>query len=266
MDVRCLDVRMWEYLQYLVSSEKSCYFCPMKIDVIPYASAIRPDLIKNRHVIVIDVLRASSVMVTALANGAKAFIPVRTVEEAHQKAIELPEEEVLLCGERDAQIIDGFHLGNSPQDYTHNKVQGKTLIFTTSNGTLTLNKLAGTKEIFIGSFLNMNALVRKFQVLDNVVLVCSGTDNNFSMDDAMCAALFINEIMKKKAVALSDFSIMLLKAFRKDNGDLHKLLKDCYHLNLLKRKGFEKDVEFCLQKNISYIVPEMKDGRIVRVN
>jgi len=238
----------------------------MKIDVIPYASAIRPDLIKNRYVIVIDVLRASSVMVTALANGAKAFIPVMTVEEAGKVANSLTGEEVLLCGERDTQIIDGFHLGNSPQDYTRNKVQGKTLIFTTSNGTLALNKLAGATEILIGSFLNMNALVRKFQTPDNVVLVCSGTNNNFSMDDAMCAALFIDEIMKKKTVALSDFSITLLKAFRKDNGDLRKLLKDCYHLNLLKRKGFEKDVEFCLQKNSSDVVPEMKDGRIVRVN
>ncbi len=264
----CLDVgcKIWGYLQYLVSSEKSRYFCPMKIDVIPYTPAIRPDLIKNRYVIVIDVLRASSVMVTALANGAKAFIPVRTVEEAHQKAIELPGEEVLLCGERDTQIIDGFHLGNSPQDYTRNKVQGKTLIFTTSNGTRALNRLQEAEEVFIGSFLNMNALVRKFQALDNVVLVCSGTNNNFSMDDAMCAALFIDEIMKKKAVALSDFSITLLKAFREDNGDLHKLLKDCYHLNLLKRNGFEKDVAYCLQKNISDVVPEMKDGRIVRVN
>ncbi len=238
----------------------------MKIDVIPYASAIRPDLIKNRYVIVIDVLRASSVMVTALANGAKAFIPVRTVEEAGKVANSLTGEEVLLCGERNTQIIDGFHLGNSPQDYTRNKVQGKTLVFTTSNGTLALNKLAGATEIFIGSFLNMNALVRKFQTMDNVVLACSGTNDNFSMDDAMCAALFIDEIMKKNAVVLSDLSIMLLKAFRKDNGDLHKLLKDCYHLNLLKRNGFEKDVEFCLQKNSSDVVPEMKNGRIVRGN
>ena len=145
-------------------------------------------------------------------------------------------------------------------------MQEKQLIYTTSSGTLALNRLQEATGVFIGSFLNMNALVRKFQALDNVVLVCSGTNNNFSMDDAMCAALFINEIMKKKAVALSDFSIMLLKAFRKDNGDLHKLLKDCYHLNLLKRNGFENDVEFCLQKNSSDVVPEMKNGRIVRVN
>lgn len=236
----------------------------MKIDVIPYASAIRPDLIKNRNVVVIDVLRASSVMVTALANGANAFIPVSTVDEARQKAVMLHDEEILLCGERDTKTIDGFHLGNSPQAYTQDNVAGKTLIFTTSNGTRALNRLEKAAEVFIGSFLNTEALVNRFLRLDNVVLVCSGTNNNFSMDDAMCAALFIDEIIKKKAVILSDLSITLLKAFQKERGDLHLLLKDCYHLNLLKRNGFGDDVEYCLQKSISNMVPEMKNGRIIR--
>lgn len=234
----------------------------MKIDVIPYASAIRPELIANRNVVVIDVLRASSVIVTALANGAKAFIPVSTVDEARQKATMFHNEEILLCGERDTQTIDGFHLGNSPLTYTHSKVEGKTLIFTTSNGTKALNQLKEAAKVFIGSFLNMSALVQRFLSLDNVVLVCSGTNNNFSMDDAMCAALFIDEIMKTKQVILSDFSITLLKAFQKDNGNLPLLLKDCYHLNLLKRNGFEEDVNYCLQKNKIDIVPEMQGERI----
>jgi 2-phosphosulfolactate phosphatase len=236
----------------------------MKIDVIPYASAIRPDLIKNRNVVVIDVLRASSVMVTALANGANAFIPVSTVEEARQKAVKLHDEDILLCGERDTKTIDGFHLGNSPQTYTRSKVEGKTLIFTTSNGTQALNQLQEAAEVFIGSFLNMKTLVHRFLEMDDVVLVCSGTNNNFSMDDAMCAALFINEIMNMKAVLLSDLSITLLKAFQKDNGNLSLLLKDCYHSNLLKRNGFGDDVDYCLQKNILNIVPEMKNGRIIK--
>ncbi len=236
----------------------------MKIDVIPYASAIRPDLIKNRNVVVIDVLRASSVMVTALANGANAFIPVSTVDEARQKAVIFQDKEILLCGERDTKTIGGFHLGNSPQTYKRSKVEGKTLIFTTSNGTQALNQLKEAAKVFIGSFLNMKALVHRFLELEDVVLVCSGTNNNFSMDDAMCAALFTDKIMKKKTVLLSDLSITLLKAFQKDNGNLPLILKDCYHLNLLKRNGFGEDVDYCLQKNISNIVPEMKNGKIIR--
>ncbi len=234
----------------------------MKIDVIPYASAIRPDLIKGRHVAVIDVLRASSVMVTALANGARAFVPVRTVEEARRKASGYLPHEVLLCGERNTRIVEGFHLGNSPQDYSREKVSGKTLILTTSNGTEALNRLQEARQVFIGSFLNMKALVQKFAAFDEAVLVCSGTNNNFSMDDAVCAALFIEEMGKKRPVELSDLAILLHKAYQKDEGNLQVLLRDCYHLNLLKRNGFGRDVDYCLQKNILDVVPEMKNGVI----
>lgn len=237
----------------------------MKIDVIPYASAIRPDLVAGRHVVVIDVLRASSVMVTALANGARAFVPVRSVEEARQKAAVYSTGEVLLCGERNTQVINGFHLGNSPLDYTREKVAEKTLILTTSNGTQALNRLQEAQRVFIGAFLNMDALVQQFLPFDEAVLVCSGTNNNFSMDDAMCAALFIDEIGKKKTVELSDMAITLHKAYQKDNGDLKTLLRDCYHLNLLKRNGFGDDVQYCLQKNILDVVPEMKEG-IIRLS
>ena len=234
----------------------------MKIDVIPYASAIRPDIVKNRHVVVIDVLRASSVMITALANGARAFVPVQTVEEARQNAAGYPSGEVLLCGERNTQTIEGFHLGNSPLDYTREKVAGKTLILTTSNGTQALNRLQTAARVFIGSFLNMEALLQYFIPMEEVVLVCSGTNNNFSMDDAMCAALFIDEMGKKKPVELSDMAITLHKAYQKDHGDLKTLLRDCYHLNLLKRNGFGRDVDYCLQKSILDVVPEMKEGII----
>jgi 2-phosphosulfolactate phosphatase len=234
----------------------------MKIDIIPYASAIRPDLVKDRHVVVIDVLRASSVMVTALANGAKAFIPVRSVEEAWQKAATFPENEILLCGERDTRTIEGFHLGNSPLEYTREKVSGKTLILTTSNGTQALNRLQQATRVFIGSFLNMKALVKHFLPMKEVVLVCSGTNNNFSMDDAMCAAFFIDEMRKEKRVTLSEMAITLHKAYQKDAGNLPVLLEDCYHLNLLKRNGFSEDVTYCLQKDILDVIPEMKNGEI----
>ncbi len=242
--------------------KKSLYFCCMKIDVIPYASAIRPDLVKNRHVVVIDVLRASSVMVTALAHGARAFVPVRSVEEARRVASAYPRDEIMLCGERNTRIIDGFHLGNSPQDYTREKVFGKTLILTTSNGTEALNRLQDAKRVFIGSFLNMEALVQHFLPIEDVVLACSGTNNNFSMDDAMCAALFVDEIRKAKTVELSDMAITLHKAFTNDAGNLEALLKDCYHLNLLKRNGFGSDVAYCLKTSILDVVPEMEKGII----
>ncbi len=234
----------------------------MIIDIIPYASTIRPDLIKNRTVVVIDVLRASSVMVTALAHGASAFIPAASVKEALRLASEIPATRRLLGGERDTRIIPGFDLGNSPLDYTEEKVKDKTVILATSNGTKALNALHDARKILIGSFLNLEALAEKLTAQEEVVLVCSGTNNNFSMDDALCASRIMDKISAKKAVRLSDMALTLRMAFQEKNRTSRELLRDCYHLNLLIRNGFEKDVDYCLQENMFDLVPEMQEGRI----
>ena len=235
----------------------------MTIDIIPYASAIRPDLIKNRIVVVIDVLRAGSVMVTALAHGAKAFLPAVSVKEALRIASEIPAVDCLLGGERDTKIINGFDLGNSPLDYTEEKVKGKTVVLATSNGTKALNALQDSSHIFIGTFLNMRALAEKLATLDELVLVCSGTNNNFSMDDALCASVIIDRISEKKPVKLSDLALTIQKAFHDKSLKSHEQLRDCYHMNLLIRNGFKRDVDYCLQENLFDIVPEMYDGKII---
>ena len=235
----------------------------MIIDIIPYASAIRPDLVKNRSVVVIDVLRASSVMITALAHGAKAFIPAASVKDAFQAASGIPADTYLLGGERDTKIIKGFDLGNSPLDYTEEKVKGKTIVLATSNGTKALRALEHAKRIFIGTFLNLKALTEKLAELDELVLVCSGTNNNFSMDDALCASNIIDHLAAKKQVELSDIALTLQKAFHDKTVSNRDQLRDCYHLNLLISNGFERDVNYCLQENLFEIVPEMRDGKIV---
>jgi len=245
---------------------QKCYFCCMRIDVIPYASAIRPDLIRDRTVVVIDVLRASSVMVTALANGARAFIPVETVEAAYEIVREGSGDEFILAGERDTQMIDGFHLGNSPMDYTPEKVKGKTIILTTSNGTKALNMLTAANKVMIGAFLNIDALVNRLMEDSEVVFVCSGTNNNFSMDDAMCAAAITDKLMQRKSIKMSDMALTLLKAYKSEEDNLRHLLRDSYHLNLLIRNGFEKDVDYCLQKNVYDIVPGMNKDRLINIS
>ncbi len=234
----------------------------MYLDVIPYASAIRPDFTAGKTVVMIDVLRASSVMITALTNGARSFVPVQTVEEAKTVAARFPHNKVLLAGERDTRLIEGFHLGNSPLDYTKERVSGKTIILTTSNGTQALNSIEGAERVLIGAFLNMSALVSAIEKSKEIALICSGTNNTFSMDDGMCAAMITDELMKKAPVTLSDFALTLHKAYQTEKEDLRKLLTGCYHLNLLIKNGFEKDVEFCLQVNKYGDVPEMREGTI----
>ncbi len=229
----------------------------MKINVIPYAAAARPELTENKTVVVIDVLRATSVMLTALANGAKEVVPAVSPEEALQKSFLYNVEDVLLGGERNAMKIEGFHLGNSPLEYTRENVSGKTVIITTTNGTRALNNCINAQKVYIGAFLNVATLVEQLKTEEEVVLFCSGTNNNFSLDDGICAAMIIDELAKEKQLALTDFSSLLLTTYRTNPNNLATLLKDCYHLNLLKQKGFESDVTFCLQNSLYNIVPQM---------
>ncbi len=234
----------------------------MPIDVIPYASAIRPDLISGKTVVIIDVLRASSVMITALANGALSFVPASTVLETKKLAKHFQNDNILLAGERNTKIISGFHLGNSPLDYTRKKVEGKKIIITTSNGTHALVNVKDAEKVFIGAFINARAVALAIKKCSNTVLICAGTNNTFSLDDGMCAAMIIDKILKNNTVELSDFAIALYKAYKSEKNDLRKLLKNCYHLNLLVKNGFETDVDYCLQEDKYDIVPEMKNGEI----
>jgi len=230
----------------------------VRISIIPYTAAARPELTQDKTVVVIDVLRATSVMVHALFNGAREIIPAVSPEEALQKSLLYHTNEVLLAGEQQTVKIEGFHLGNSPLEYTPEKVAGKTIIISTTNGTKALNSCLNAKQVIIGSFLNAGAVVNKLTDKEDVVLFCSGTNNNFSLDDGLCAALITDGIVKQKkdAVELSDFAQLLLNAYHY-NDNITKSLQKCYHLNLLKQRGFENDVTFCLQNNIFNIVPQM---------
>ena len=230
----------------------------MKISVIPYAVAARPELTHDKTVVVIDVLRATSVMLTALTNGAREVVPALYPEEALQKSLLFNIDEVLLAGEQRAVKIEGFHLGNSPLEYTPEKVSGKTIIMSTTNGTKALNSCLNAREVLIGAFLNAEAVITELLDKEEIVLFCSGTNNNFSLDDGLCAAMIIDGLATRLATRplLSDFAILLLQAYR-GNKNLSESLNECHHLNLLRQKGFEHDVTYCLQSSLYNIVPNM---------
>ncbi len=229
----------------------------MKINVIPYAAAARPELTDDKIVVVIDVLRATSVMITALANGCREIIPVLNPEEAFQKALLFPPGEIVLGGERQAERIKGFHVGNSPLEYTRQLVENKTVIMTTSNGTRALNSCFNAKNVYIASFLNLQAMVEKLRPEEEIVLFCSGTNNSFSIDDGLCAAAIMEGLSRKTELKLTDFAQLLFSVYSTNKENREALLNKCYHLNLLKQKGYEKDVIFCLQNSLYSIIPQM---------
>lgn len=229
----------------------------MKVDIIISADYIREDIIKDKIVVVIDMFRATSVIVTAIMNGGKDIILASTVEEAFKIKYSLNESLCLLGGERNAIKIDGFDLSNSPIEYSKEVINDKTLIFTTTNGTRTLLGCKAGKKILIGSMLNGSAVARKLleQNMD-VVIVNAGTKGQFSMDDFICGGFIINQMVKQnQVIELTDISKTALRIYEK-YPSISDYIKDATHYGVMISLGLEKDIEYCIQKDITDIVPE----------
>ncbi|GAF76209.1 unnamed protein product, partial [marine sediment metagenome] len=149
----------------------------------------------GKLVVIIDVLRASSTIITALANGCRGFIPILSPNQAKKKAQQFEKERVLLGGEREGTKIEGFDLGNSPREYKREAVKEKTIIFSTTNGIKTLEMVKSAYEIIIGSFLNLQAVCNyctNYQ--GDILIICAGRDGKFSLEDTACAGMIINTL------------------------------------------------------------------------
>jgi 2-phosphosulfolactate phosphatase len=236
----------------------------MKVDLIISADDIRDDKIKDKSVVVIDMLRATSVIVTAVKNGCKGVIPVLTVEEALD-TVALDRKKFILGGERKALKIEGFDCSNSPLEYEDECVKGKTLVMTTSNGTRAIKGSSGARNILIGSMLNANALSKKLIELNNdIVFVNAGTYGEFSMDDFICSGYIMECIVnnsREKKIQLSDIASTAHYIY-KSNTDVTSFIKYAKHYRVLIDLGLEEDLEYCCRKDITDIVPEYRNGII----
>lgn len=212
--------------------------------------------------IVIDVLRATSVITTAMANGATSVFAAGSIDEAwaeHRRNNSVS----LVCGEKDAVKIEGFHLGNSPLEFSPEKVGGKPLILLTSNGTQAIRASMKADRVLILSFLNLEAVSRVLRrTNDRVVIVCSGTNGNFSLDDALCAGMLINRIAAEDS-HLCDLSQALAGFAAAEKRPPVDVLNHCFHLKYLRNKGFADDVTYCLSTDAIDIVPFWNHGLIV---
>ena len=170
----------------------------MKVDVFVTPGGLAASEVVDRTVVMIDVLRASSTMVEALAAGAKAIYPVASAEEAIRLANSLGRDGVLLCGERKCLPIEGFDLGNSPREFTPERVAGKTLVMTTTNGTRALTAINGATRVLIASALNLNATVDELvRSGDSPVLLCSGREQQLALEDVVCAGKIAARVMER---------------------------------------------------------------------
>ena len=221
--------------------------------------------LKDKNVIVIDVLRASTTIAAALYNGAKEIIPVGSIENAAKISGNLLGDVTLRAGERNAKMIEGFNLGNSPLEYREEVVRGKSIIFVTTNGSGTIVRGRYAKKLAVAAFVNLSSVVDYFVRLnENVTVICAGSSNNFSLEDAVCAGRIVNELKKKiPGRSITDDAAEAAQALDKTLGkNLLRLLKSTEHGQYLSEIGFEDDLLFCSKLDTLPVLPVLAGSTI----
>ncbi|MDI3521377.1 MAG: 2-phosphosulfolactate phosphatase [Anaerophaga sp.] len=236
----------------------------MNLDVIFSASEVTSAGVSGKTVVVIDVLRATSVMVTALNNGASRVIPVLSPEEAFEYKSS-HDGEIILVGERNASAIEGFDYGNSPLDMVPSVVKDRTLVMTTTNGTRAIRAAKDASELFIASFLNSEATTRILKQTEDVVLIASGSGGSFTMEDTLCAGYMIELLNSFAGISLklTDAAVAANQLFADVRDDLHKLAALGNHYRLLKSKGLDEDIRYCFLRDCIDLVCMRENGAIV---
>jgi 2-phosphosulfolactate phosphatase len=219
--------------------------------------------VEDYIVVIIDVFRATTSICYGIENGAEAIIPVSQVEEC--SAYREKGHDYLLAAERDGEVVTGFDFGNSPFSYTKEKVAGKTIVLTTTNGTHALHLSRSAKKIVIGSFINLTAICNWLkQQNDNILLVCSGWKNNFNLEDTLFAGAVVEQL-KNAGFIVDDPAIAANDLYQLAKDNLDTYLKKTSHSERLKKLGIEADIAFCLTVDLATAIPILDGDRLVKL-
>jgi len=217
-----------------------------------------PDLHSGSIVIVIDIFRASSAICTAFSNGASSIIPVAGVDEAR----EYKAKGYLVAAERDGFVLDFADFGNSPFNFTKERVDGKTIVYSTTNGTGIIKLASLAYKIAIGSFLNITALEKWLVAQDkNVMLFCAGWKNRFNLEDSIFAGALADRLMKNGNYAtFCDSTLAALDLWSLAKPDLRGYIEKVAQRSRLRDKKLDDCIDFCLTTDYSGNIPVLKDG------
>lgn len=219
-------------------------------------------------IIVIDVLRCCSTIVTALANGARGVIPTKTVKEA--RAIHEMRPEFILAGERKELKPKGFDLGNSPLEFSPNKVRGKHIILTTTSGTKAIVLSKSARCVLIGALLNVEAVAKlALKICEEegtgISIVLLGRKGRFHLEDFICAGAIVESLSVDK-VERSDAAVTASLVFQQVRNSLSRFIQGARHAQYLESIGLKDDVEFCSQMNVFRTVPFLNGDTVVPLN
>ncbi|MFD2161939.1 2-phosphosulfolactate phosphatase [Paradesertivirga mongoliensis] len=233
----------------------------LKVEVCLTPALLPLHKLENSVVVVIDIFRATSSICYGIENGAEAIIPVSHVEECaayHGTGH-------LLAAERDGEVVEGFDFGNSPFAYTPEKVAGKTIVLTTTNGTHAIQLSRSAKRIVIGSFLNLSSLSQWLKdEHENIILVCAGWKNNFNLEDTIFAGAVVHQLKDEKYI-LDDAAIAAEDLYLLAKNDLAGFLSKSSHSERLKKLGIEEDIAFCLKIDETSAIPVLDGDKLVKL-
>ena len=220
-----------------------------------------PDLHAGSIVVIIDILRATSAICTAFANGATSIIPVAEVHEAK----DFKNRGYLVAAERDGYVLDFADFGNSPFNFTRERVEGKTIVYSTTNGTGIIKMAASADAIVIGSFLNISSLTRWLINMDkDVVLFCSGWKNRFNLEDALCAGAMAERLMESSLYStICDSTLAAMDLWSLAKNDLSGYIEKVAQRSRLRDKGLDDCISFCLTPDFTKKIPVIKNGILV---
>ncbi len=239
----------------------------MRIDVLLTPAEAGARSLSGRAVAVIDVLRATSTIVEAMANGARAIVPVAEIEDALRLAKTHGGENVLLCGERRSRKIEGFDLGNSPLEFTSEAVADKLVVMTTTNGTRALIAGETADRCLVASYLNESAVAEALAAAEKpVTLLCAGRRGRFSLDDALCAGSILRNLRTRLAggVRLNDAALAVQALERRYRARLENVIRRTAAARQIVAAGLAADIDYCLTRDRHRVVPVMSDRQILR--
>jgi len=212
---------------------------------------------KDKIVVVVDIFRATTTMCAALNNGTRSIIPVAGIEEAQAYKA----KGYLVGAERNVKRCDFADFGNSPFDYTEDKVSGKDVVFTTTNGTQAIEMANDADILIIGAFSNIDA-VTEFctSKQKDVIVLCAGWNNRFNIEDSLFGGALATRLLDNGYTPASDATRVALSMWEEAKPDVKKYIDRTEHIKRLEANNLQKDTEFCLLENTVGIIPVYDKG------
>jgi 2-phosphosulfolactate phosphatase len=230
-----------------------------------FSPALYPYVLNNHNyiVVIIDILRASTAICSAFQNGVEGIIPVSGIEEAR----EYKNKGFVVAAEREGVKLDFADFGNSPFNFTPERVKGKSIAYSTTNGTEAINTVKDCKDVVIGCFTNLSFLTKWLALQNkNVLFLCSGWKQKFCLEDTVCAGAFVEELMKYNNFCINcDSASASLDLWKIAKNNLLGYLDKAMHRHRLQRLGLDDVLEYSFTLNTTNVIPKLQNGKLINI-